>query len=128
MDIQSVGWMISAISVGYLICSLARPVIVGRRIHIAVPWLESRVGEEAVVRYGGKRVVATVVATGGDLLLPDGWVFRLPLDGYPIADIIYGAISELPEAAEVPIGCICVQYGDAVTTIPLGARVGAILF
>ena len=45
MDIQSVGWMISAISVGYLICSLARPVIVGRRIHIAVPWLESRVGE-----------------------------------------------------------------------------------
>ena len=65
MDIQSVGWMISAISVGYLICSLARPVIVGRRIHIAVPWLESRVGEEAVVRCGGKRVVATGVATGG---------------------------------------------------------------
>ena len=56
MDIQSVGWMISAISVGYLICSLARPVIVGRRIHIAVPWLESRVGEEAVVRCGGKRL------------------------------------------------------------------------
>lgn len=127
MDIQSVGWMISAISVGYLICSLARPVIVGRRIHIAIPWLEAYVGEEAVVRCGGKRVVATVVATGGDLLLPDGVVCHLPPEGHPAADIVYGALSEVPGVTEVPIGCICVQYGDAVTIIPLGVRVGAVL-
>ena len=99
MDIQTVGWMISAVSAGYLICSLVRPTVVDGKLHIAIPWLEAYVGEEAVVRCGGKRVVATVVATGGDLLLPDGVVCHLPPEGHPAADIVYGALSEVPGAS-----------------------------
>ena len=95
MGIQYVGWTISAISVGYLIYTLVRPVIVGD--------------------------------TGGDLLLPGGWVCCLPPEGAPAADIVYGALAELPEVIEVPIDHICICHNGITTIVPLKARVGAIL-
>ena len=127
MGIQYVGWTISAISVGYLIYTLVRPVIVGDRLRITLPWHPARIGGEAVVINRGKRIAATVIATGGDLLLPGGWVCCLPPEGAPAADIVYGALAELPEVIEVPIDHICICHNGITTIVPLKARVGAIL-
>lgn len=127
MGIQYVGWTISTISAGYLIYTLARPVIVGGRLRIALPWRRARVGEAAVVFEGQKRVVATVMATGGDLLLPGGLVCHLPPEDCPAADIVYGILSSAPGVTEVPMGHICICRSGITTIVPLKARVGAIL-
>lgn len=117
----------SAVSAGYVILSLVRPVIVGGKLRITIPWCAARVGEKAVFRRRRQRVIATVVATGGDLILPDGAVCQLPPDGNPAADIMYELLSRRSDVEEVPVGCIYIQRRGVTAIVPLSTRVGAIL-
>lgn len=127
MGIQYVCWIMSAVSAGYVILSLVRPVIVGGKLRITIPWCAARVGEKAVFRSRRQRVIATVVATGGDLILPGGVICHLPPEGNPAADVVYEILSHSPEAEEVPIGHIYIQRRGITTIVPLKSRVGAIL-
>ena len=127
MGIQYVCWIMSAVSAGYIILSLVRPIIVGGKLRITIPWCAARVGEKAVFRRSGKRVIATVIATGGDLILPDGAICRLPPEGNPAADIMYELLSRHPDVEEVPIGHVYIRRRGITAIVPLKSRVGAIL-
>lgn len=127
MDARTVCYAISAISAGYIVLSLVRPVVIGGRLRLTIPWCAPRVGEKAVFRRRGQRVVATVVATGGDLLLPDGTICRLPPEGNPAADIVYEILSRRPDVEEVPIGHVYIRRRGITAIVPLKSRVGAIL-
>lgn len=127
MGIQYVCWIMSAVSAGYVILTLVRPIIVGGRLRITIPWRSAKVGERAVFRHNGRRVIATVIATGGDLLLPGKAVCHLPPEGNPTADIVYEMLSRSPGVTEVPIGHIYIQRRGITAIVPLRSRVGAIL-
>lgn len=127
MGIQYVCWIISAVAAGYIICTVIRPVIVGGKLRITIPWCIPRIGETAVFRRNGQRVIATVVATGGDLILPGGVICHLPPEGNPAADVVYEILSRSPEAEEVPIGHIYIQRRGITTIVPAKSRVGTIL-
>lgn len=127
MDARTACYMIAAASAGYVVLSLVRPIIVGGRLRITIPWRTPHVGERAVFRRHGQRIIATVVATGGDLILPDGAVCQLPPEGNPAADAMYELLSHRPDVEEVPVGCVYIQRRGITAIVPLGARVGAIL-
>ena len=127
MDARTACFVIAAASAGYVIFSLVRPVVVGGRLRITIPWRTPRVGERAVFRRHGKRIIATVIATGGDLILPDGAVCQLPPEGNPVADAMYELLSRRPDVEEVPVGHIYIQRRGITAIVPLSTRVGAIL-
>lgn len=127
MDARTVCYAISAVSAGYIVLSLVRPVVVGGRLRITLPWRAPHVGERAVFRRSGKRIIATVVATGGDLILPDGGICLLPPEGNPAADIVYEMLSRRPDVEEVPIGHVYIQRRGITAIVPLKSRVGTIL-
>lgn len=127
MGIQYVCWIMSAVSAGYVILSMVRPVIVGGKLRITIPWRVPRIGEKAVFWSCRQRVIATVVATGGDLILPGGVICHLPPEGNPAADVVYEILSRSPEAEEVPIGHIYIQRRGITTIVPAKSRVGTIL-
>ena len=127
MGTRTACFVVAAASAGYIILTLVRPIIVGGRLRITIPWCPAKVGERAVFRHNGRRVIATVIATGGDLLLPDGTICRLPPDGNPAADIMYELLSRRPDVEEVPVGCIYIQRRGITAIVPLSLRVGAVL-
>ena len=127
MDARTACFVIAAASAGYVVLSLVRPIIVGGRLRITIPWRTPRVGERAVFRRHGKRIIATVIATGGDLILPDGAVCQLPPEGNPAADAMYELLSRRPDVEEVPVGHIYIQRRGITAIVPLGTRVGAVL-
>lgn len=127
MDARTACYVIAAASAGYIILTLVRPIIVGGRLRITIPWRAAKVGERAVFRHGGKRIIATVIATGGDLILPDGAVCQLPPEGNPAADIMYELLSRRSDVEEVPAGRIYIQRRGITAIVPLSTRVGAIL-
>lgn len=127
MDARTACYVVAAASAGYIILTLVRPIIVGGRLRITIPWRSTKVGERAVFRHNGRRVIATVIATGGDLLLPDGTICRLPPEGNPAADVVYELLARHPDVEEVPVGCIYTQRRGITAIVPLSTRVGAIL-
>lgn len=127
MDARTACYVVAAASAGYIILTLVRPIIVGGRLRITIPWRVPCIGETAVFRRDGKRIIATVIATGGDLLLPDRTICRLPPDGNPVADIMYELLARHPDVEEVPVGCIYIQRRGITAIVPLSTRVGAIL-
>lgn len=127
MDARTVCYAISAVSAGYIVLSLVRPVVVGGRLRITIPWRMPCIGETAVFRRNGQRVIATVVATGGDLILPGGTICRLPPEGTPAADVMYELLARHPDVDEVPVGCVYIQRRGITAIVPLSTRVGAIL-
>lgn len=127
MDARTVCYAISAVSAGYIVLSLVRPVVVGGRLRLTIPWCAPHIGETAVFRRRGQRVVATVVATEGDLILPDGAICLLPPEGNPAADVMYELLSRHPDVEEVPIGHVYIQRRGITAIVPLKSRVGTIL-
>lgn len=127
MGARTACFAVSAILAGHVVLSLVRPIIVGGRLHITLPWRAPDVGERAVFRRGEERMVATVIATGGDLLLPDGAVCHLPPEGNPVADAMYELLARSPGVIEVPVGCIYIRRNGTAAIVPLSSRVGAVL-
>ena len=106
MDVRTVCYAISAVSAGYIVLSLVRPVVIGGRLRLTIPWCAPHIG---------------------DLILPDGTICRLPPEGNPAADAMYELLSHHPDVEEVPVGCVYIQRRGITAIVPLRSRVGAIL-
>lgn len=110
------------------IYNIFRPIRANGQLHIAIVGKRTAMGKRTVFKDDGVYYIGTVVAGPGDLLLPNGAVYKFPPEGTPpIVCVMWEALESRPDTTMVPPDCHCVKTRTGLVFVSFTAQLGTVL-